>query len=214
VAGELSSLVIANLREAIQRSPNAPGARNIRLLLDEVDRLRSGPRLEWEPRWDCPLTRRQLQILIATANGQTGRAIAEDLGLHHNTVRKHREAAVGRVGARTPAQAVAICLLHGWFPRAALQLPDVPHQPTNSETRRAYREAAELLRQNPGEWRTVVVCDSGPTARQNAWRLRSGGITAFRPAGAWEAEAFTEGRQHGVRARFVGTHDHAERTAS
>jgi DNA-binding CsgD family transcriptional regulator len=211
----LSPRLLAQLRTATERNPSAPAAHTVRLLLAEIDRLNTSPPIElMEPAHDCPLTRRQLQILLGTANGKECPAIARDLVLSPKTVRKYRAIAMRRLGVRTPAQAVAVCLIRGWFPRGSVPVPDLPHRPSPVKVRNTYRERAALLRETPGEWGVVAVYDSGPTARQSAYRLRSGAFKAFRPAGAWDAEAFTEDGEHAVRARYLGTTPITERAAS
>ncbi|MFC5635906.1 helix-turn-helix transcriptional regulator [Streptomyces bullii] len=218
----LSPRLLAQLRAATERSPGAPAARTVRLLLDEIDRLngevdqlRSSPALaQWEPDAECPLSQRHLQVIIGTARGQECPGIARDMGLSAKTVNKYRQIAMHRLGVRTAAQAVAVCLLRGWLPRAALRVPEVPHRTSPVKIRNTYRERAALLRETPGEWGIVAVYDSGPTARQSAYRLRTGAFKAFRPPGMWEAEAFTEDGEHRVRARYLGTTDTTEREAS
>lgn len=215
MATELSPRLLAHLRQSIERRPGAPAARTIRMLLDEIDRLKTRPELEAvDTEADCPLTQRQLQILVGTANGLECPAIARELSLCAQTVVKHRQAAMRRLQVRTPAQAVAVCIIRGWLPTGLVQLPEVLPKLSAAGARNAYRERAAQLRQTPGQWGTVAVYNSGSSARQSAHRLRTGAFTAFRPAGAWESQAFTEDGVHGVRARYIGTPTTAERTAS
>ncbi|WP_435244905.1 response regulator transcription factor [Streptomyces tendae] len=205
-AEPLNRRVLAQLRQSIARNPHAPAARTVRTLLDEIDRLNERSPLELAaPADDCPLTARQLQVLIGTANGQECPEIARHLGLSPKTVRKYRIVAMQHLGVRTAAQAVAVCLVRGWFPTGTVRLPETPRPMSPVKVRNTYRERADVLREAPGEWGTVAVYDRPNTARQSAYRLRTGAFKAFRPEGAWEAKAFTEDGTHGVRARFVGT---------
>ncbi|WP_435251655.1 response regulator transcription factor [Streptomyces tendae] len=205
-AEPLNRRVLAQLRQSIERNPHAPAARTVRMLLDEIDRLNERSPLELAaPADDCPLTARQLQVLIGTANGQECPQIARHLGLSPKTVRKYRIVAMQHLGVRTAAQAVAVCLVRGWFPNGTVRLPTIPPRISPVDARNTYRERADLLRESPGEWGTVAVYDRPNTARTSAHRLRTGAFKAFRPEGAWEAKAFTEDGTHGVRARYVGT---------
>lgn len=215
-AKPLSPLALARIRASVQRNPGVPAARTVQLLLDEIDRLKSPQMLaEWEPEVECPLTRRQLQVLVRTANGDNCETIGPQLGIHPASVRKHRQVIMRRLGVSSATAAVVVCLTNGWFPAGALRLPDLPRRLSPIAVRNTYRERAALLRKTPGEWGTVAVYDSGAAARQSAYRLRTGAFKAFRPPGAWEAESFTDDGVHGVRARFLSTPTSAaERAAS
>ncbi|MFE6362909.1 response regulator transcription factor [Streptomyces sp. NPDC057806] len=212
----ISPLVLARIRASVQRNPQAPAARTVQLLLDEIDRLNSPQRLaQWEPETDCPLTRRQLEVIIRTANGDNCEQIGPQLGIDPKSVRKHRQVIMRRLGVPSTAAAVAVCLLHGWVPNGALNLPEHPRRVSAIVARNTYRERAAVLRETPGEWGTVATYSGGPAARQSAYRLRTGAFKAFRPAGLWEAEAFTTSDgEHGVRARYVGASTSTQKAAS
>lgn len=213
-AERLGPLALARIRASVRRNPNNAAAHTIQLLLDEIDRLKSPVALaEWRPDAECPLTSRQLEILVRTANGENCEQIGPQIGIDPKSVRKHRQAIMRRLGVRSAPSAVAVCLVNGWIPDGALHLPRHRRRMSTVVARNAYRERAAVLRQTPGEWGTVAVYDSGPTARQSAYRLRTGAFKAFRPTGLWEAEAFAQDGTHAVRARFIGTPHHAERTA-
>jgi len=62
------------------------------------------------PDGDTALTAREQEIVRRLALGRTSREIAEDMVLSHETVRTHVRNAMGKVGARTRAQLVAIAL--------------------------------------------------------------------------------------------------------
>lgn len=59
------------------------------------------------------LTERQLDVVSLIAMGLSGPEIAEELHLAHDTVRTHTRNAMGKVGARSRAQLVAMSLAHG-----------------------------------------------------------------------------------------------------
>ncbi|MGV4984572.1 response regulator transcription factor [Streptomyces sp. NRAIS4] len=205
IAEPLSPLALARVSASVQRNQGNPAARTVQLLLDEIDRLKSPQALaDWDPGVECPLPRRQLEVLLRMANGDNTSEIAKALGIDAKTVRKHRARAMARLGVRSSTAAVVVCLTQGWFPAGAVALPEPRRHPSPVMVANTYRERAAVLRETPGEWGTVATYDSGPTARQSALRLRSGAFKAFSPAGAWEAEAFTEDGAHGVRARFIG----------
>ncbi|MEV7684520.1 response regulator transcription factor [Streptomyces bungoensis] len=205
-AEPLGPLALARIRASLERNPGTPAARTVQLLLDEIARLKSPLVLaDWEPDVECPLTRRQLQVMVHTANGENCEEIGPQLGIDPKSVRKHRQAVMRHLGVRSASSAVAVCLINGWFPAGAVHVPPQPRRLSPCAVRNTYRERAELLRQTPGEWGTVATYGNSPTARQSAYRLRSGDFKAFRPAGAWEAEAFTDDGTHGVRARYIGT---------
>jgi DNA-binding NarL/FixJ family response regulator len=66
-----------------------------------------------------PLTERERQIMGLLAHGLTGREIAARLFLSPATVRTHVQNAMGKLGARTRAQAIAIVSADGRPPLAA-----------------------------------------------------------------------------------------------
>jgi DNA-binding CsgD family transcriptional regulator len=61
------------------------------------------------------LTERELEIIEQVALGQTGREIAQDLHISHETVRTHVRNAQGKLGARSRAQLVALTLGDGYL---------------------------------------------------------------------------------------------------
>ncbi|MFJ9114421.1 helix-turn-helix transcriptional regulator [Streptomyces sp. NPDC102394] len=211
----LSPFALARIRASVRHNPGTPAARTVQLLLDEIDRLKSPQILAtWEPDVPCPLTRRQLEIVARTANGQNCEEIGPEIGIDPKSVRKNRQAVMRRLGVRTMPAAIAACLVGGWIPAGALQLPEQPKRVSPVAARNTYQERAALLRATPGEWGIVAHYDGGPAARQSAYRLRTGAFKAFRPAGMWEAEAFTHNGTHGVRARFIGAPAGSQKAAS
>jgi DNA-binding NarL/FixJ family response regulator len=56
------------------------------------------------------LTRRQREILQLLANGESTTAASRELGLSEETVKTHTKNALGRLGARNRAHAVAVAL--------------------------------------------------------------------------------------------------------
>ncbi len=61
------------------------------------------------------LTKRQSQLLTLAAAGKTDVQIAGDLGIAHQTARRHRKLMFQRIGARNIAHAVAIGFRQGWL---------------------------------------------------------------------------------------------------
>ncbi|MFF8406980.1 response regulator transcription factor [Streptomyces sp. NPDC015684] len=196
---------LARIRASVERNPRHPAAQTIQMLLDEIDRLKTPAALtDWHPDAERPLTRRQMEVLVGTANGESCEQIGPRLGIDPKSVRKHRQAIMRRLGVSSMPTAVAVCLVNGWVPSGALRLPKHQRRMSTVVARNTYRERAAVLRRTPGEWGTVALYDSGATARQSAYRLRTGAFKAFRPVGLWDAEAFTHDGTHGVRARFKG----------
>ncbi|MFJ2719436.1 helix-turn-helix transcriptional regulator [Streptomyces sp. NPDC087437] len=202
----LSPRVLAQLRASVEHNPQAPGARAVRMLLDEVDRLNTSLSAAVpEPKDACPLTKTQMAIIAGTANGKHCNAIGRDLCLSRETVARYRQEAMRRLGVQTPAQAVAVCLINEWLPKPAVARPELPFNPSPVSGLVAYRDRAEELRQHPGQWGNVATYATSKSASQSAYRLRSGHFSAFRPQGDWEAKPYREDGVHGIRARYVGT---------
>jgi PAS domain S-box-containing protein len=63
------------------------------------------------------LSPRELEVVRLIADGDTGREIAEQLHLSHDTVRTHVRNAMAKVGARSRAQLVAKVLAEGVLDR-------------------------------------------------------------------------------------------------
>lgn len=66
-----------------------------------------------KPRLGQPLTPRELEMLTLLALGCTGPEIATKKWLSLNTVKTHLKRAYAKLGARTGAQAVALCFQRG-----------------------------------------------------------------------------------------------------
>lgn len=170
------------------------------------------------PHPDCPLTRRQLDVLTGAANGEHAWDTARRLGLRDTGVHGHRERAFRRLGVRTLSQAVAACVARGWIRGEDLRTT-VPSRVRVHRGQR-YRDAAALLRRQPGAWHLVATYGTTGMARAAACRIRSATLVAFRPRGAYEAYHVTEadaaGREtYTVHARYVGIPDHrAQKAAS
>jgi DNA-binding CsgD family transcriptional regulator len=64
-------------------------------------------------RVETPLSRREREVLMRLAQGARGTELAEELGLSGETVRTHVRNAMGKLEARTRAQAVAIAVERG-----------------------------------------------------------------------------------------------------
>ncbi|GCD35615.1 hypothetical protein OEIGOIKO_03361 [Streptomyces chrestomyceticus JCM 4735] len=77
--------------------------------------------------------------------------------------------------------------------------PPIPHR--SQET----HETAQALRGRPGDWAHIDTHDTMNRASNQAHRVRTGKLAAFRPAGAFEAKAHgTEDGGAEVWARYVG----------
>lgn len=61
------------------------------------------------------LSRREVDVIRLLADGLTGPEVAEELQLAHNTVRTHVRNAMGKSGARSRAQLVALALAEGLY---------------------------------------------------------------------------------------------------
>lgn len=70
------------------------------------------------------LTRRQRQVLLLAANGNTNQAIAAWLDIQAHTVAEILTAAYRRLGASDRAQAVAIALAVGELGVHQIHIPD------------------------------------------------------------------------------------------
>ena len=65
-----------------------------------------------------------------------------------------------------------------------------------------YRETADLLKGDPGEWYRI---SSGQRFPELAARIKRGTTVAFKPAGSFEAVARKQDGLWSVWARYVGT---------
>ena len=63
----------------------------------------------------CPLSERELQVLVALARGRVYKQIAQELLLSTSTVRTHLHNIYGKLGAIDRAQAVLIARQRGWI---------------------------------------------------------------------------------------------------
>jgi DNA-binding CsgD family transcriptional regulator len=59
---------------------------------------------------DSVLTRRELEVFLLLAAGQTAREVAQTLGIRHATARTHIQRVLGKLGARNRISALAIAL--------------------------------------------------------------------------------------------------------
>jgi two-component system response regulator DesR len=65
---------------------------------------------------DCPLTQRELEVLIKASEGADVREIAEMLFLSAGTVRNYLTSSVAKLGARNRLDAIRLALEAGWIP--------------------------------------------------------------------------------------------------
>ena len=73
---------------------------------------------------DCPLTRKQLQILTLVARGCTARESAQQLGIDPSTARSHLSDARKRMGGSGPLQIAQTCVRRGWIDAPELTAMD------------------------------------------------------------------------------------------
>ncbi|MEU5683635.1 hypothetical protein DEJ48_36885 [Streptomyces venezuelae] len=75
----------------------------------------------------------------------------------------------------------------------------------DKRTHHATYETAAALRDRPGEWAHVDTHPNSNRASNQAHRIRTGKLAAFRPAGAFEATIRTDDDEAiDVYARYVG----------
>jgi putative nucleotidyltransferase with HDIG domain len=74
-----------------------------------------GSRSARRPVGDCPLSRRETEVLRGLARGLVYKQIASELGLSSSTVRSHLHNIYGKLGAGDRAQAVLIATERGWI---------------------------------------------------------------------------------------------------
>jgi two-component system response regulator DesR len=91
-------------------------------LVDAIRRVHSGLRVvdpdlaaESLALGDSPLTGRERDVLLATADGGTVGQIAKRLFLSEGTVRNHLSSVIGKTGAATRADALRIATERGWI---------------------------------------------------------------------------------------------------
>lgn len=91
-------------------------------LVDAVRRVHAGLRVvdptlavESLTMGESPLTSREVDVLLAARDGATVADIAKRLYLSEGTVRNHLSSVIGKVGARTRADAARIATERGWI---------------------------------------------------------------------------------------------------
>lgn len=67
-----------------------------------------------------------------------------------------------------------------------------------------HHEVASKLRAKPGEWAVVGVYNASNTAASIARQVNRGAMTAYQPAGSFEAMSHTVDGEPRVYVRFVG----------
>lgn len=63
----------------------------------------------------CPLTDRQMEVLLLGAQGLTNREIAARLGRSENTIRRHRDLMFKALAVHSMAGAVGLAYREGWL---------------------------------------------------------------------------------------------------
>lgn len=74
----------------------------------------------------CPLTANDLESLVYAANGFTASAQAEATQASFSAIKGRRGRAIEGLGAANSAQAIAICMFHGWITDSDIRLPRRP----------------------------------------------------------------------------------------
>ena len=82
-------------------------------IADDVARANDARRKEAHDRVTA-LSRRQREVLLHMAAGKLNKQIAYELGLSERTVKMHRAAVIGALGARTSADAIRIAIEAGY----------------------------------------------------------------------------------------------------
>lgn len=86
----------------------------------------------------------------------------------------------------------------------SLTFEDPPETTRKAGRKGMHKEAAEELRSRPGEWAIVSAYATGTSAAAMARHIMSGAVSAYKPAGSFQATARTVGGEARVYARFVG----------
>jgi DNA-binding CsgD family transcriptional regulator len=155
----------------------------------------------------CPLTERQISVLAGAANGETRIATARRLHLTEGAVASHRKEILRRTGAASTEQAIGVSLALGWLPAAAIATNGFsPVALIGDRPKHRWAGVARQVQQADGEW-VDLACeplDRRRALKGAAYRIRRARIPQFRPAGAFDAVAHTEGSRITLRARYTG----------
>ncbi|MEU7403856.1 helix-turn-helix transcriptional regulator [Streptomyces sp. NPDC044948] len=155
----------------------------------------------------CPLTDRQMDVLIEAASGESCASAAANLGVSLETVKTIRADVCVRLNARNMTHASTIALHYGWLTGHRVPLPKPPPRgrgPIAGSNRHA--ERAAQLRQRPGVEAIVGDYGSRGTAYRAARLIPRGAFGVYEPAGAFRARAFLSPEQRWmVAATYVGT---------
>lgn len=114
-AADVVATVAATARDEVSLHPAVAHA-----VLQQWRRLHSGG----EAPMRSPLTRRELEVLTAMAEGDTAAAIARRLGLSTKTVESHKTRLFAKLGARNQAHAVELASARGLLGARASATPD------------------------------------------------------------------------------------------
>ncbi|MFD4343467.1 response regulator transcription factor [Streptomyces coelicoflavus] len=155
---------------------------------------------------DCPLTRRQIEVLTAAASGETNESTARSLNVSVATVKSTRADLSARLQARTTSHACIIAMHYGWLtdyrvpPPTAAPTRRGPITKSSRHAGRAYR-----LRRSPGTELAIGDYGSRNTAYRASRQITTGALPAYTPRGAFEARVFlSRSRRWVVAARYVG----------
>ncbi|MCI3277462.1 LuxR C-terminal-related transcriptional regulator [Streptomyces cylindrosporus] len=178
--------------------------------LDAIERVIAAHRPEPEPEEapvECPLDARDIEVLVCLANGHTRLGAARKVSMSEDAVRALLARMYLRLGVQNAAHAVATAQHYRWLPTDKLNIPQpiVVQRMSPQAWKAHYRERAQQLRARPGEFVTVGPYFSFDGARRAVHRIQLGLLDDFRPAGSFEATAYTEAGLWAVRARYVGT---------
>jgi DNA-binding NarL/FixJ family response regulator len=124
---------VAEAVESVARGDAALHPAVAAAVLDQWRRLRAGARDDSAR--PAELTRRELEIMTAMADGLGTKAIARRLRLAAKTVESHKRRVFDKLGARNQAHAVSMAISGGLLPRSPADPlpPEVDGQPSDRE---------------------------------------------------------------------------------
>ena len=87
----------------------------VALLRADLDARSHADGRERSARTPCPLSSRELEVLVALADGKVYKQIAAELSLSASTVRSHLHHVYAKLGVVDRAQAVLLASSRGWI---------------------------------------------------------------------------------------------------
>ncbi|WP_435251656.1 LuxR C-terminal-related transcriptional regulator [Streptomyces tendae] len=164
----------------------------------------------------CPLTTRQIDILTDAASGETSESTARTLGISVHTVKAIKVDLCAQLQAHNITHACTIAMHYGWL--TDYRVP--PPKPTSRRrgpvaNRSSHAARASRLRRKPGVEAVIGDYSSRNTAYGTARSITAGELSAYAPAGDFQARAYlSASRRWAVAARYIGTPTTQEGPAS